>query len=381
MNKHSKTPAKSKSKSGTAVTARRKSPGAQCTRGRLAIGVDLGDRYSEICVLDEAGEIESQARVRTTPEALRQYFVVPQPARVAIETGTHSGWVSRLLAECGHDVTVANARELRKIHQSNHKNDRADAQILARMVRFDRQLLSPIQHRSAELQADLALVRARDTLVSARAKFTNTARGLVKAMGGRLPHSSTSSFVRRVRDHVPAELQPAVMPLVAMVEALSEQIHAYDEQIAALAKERYPHTALLQQVAGVGALTSLAFVLTLADKDRFACSRDVGPYLGLVPRQQDSGERSPQLSITKAGNGYLRRILVGSAQYILGPFGPDTDLRRFGLSLAQRGGKNAKKRAVVAVARKLAVLLHRLWVTAEIYEPLRNTHLLERRAA
>jgi transposase len=376
VNKHSKTPPKSKTKG--AARGARKSAGAQ-GRTPLAIGVDLGDRYSEICLLDEAGEVESQTRIRTTPEVLRQYFSVLERARVAIETGTHSGWVSRLLADCGHDVTVANAREVRKIHQSDHKNDRADAQILARIVRFDPQLLSPIQHRTAELQADLALVRARDALVTARAKFTNTARGLVKAMGGRLPQCSTASFVRRVREYVPLELQAALLPLVRMVEVLSEQIRAYDEQIAKLTKERYPHTALLQQVAGVGALTSLAFVLTLADKSRFTSSRDVGPYLGLVPRQHDSGDRSPQLPITKSGNGYLRRILVGSAQYILGPFGPDTDLRRFGLRLAGRGGKNAKKRAVVAVARKLAVLLHRLWVTGEVYEPLRNTNL-ERKA-
>ena len=374
MNKHSKVSRKSKAQSGGSTQARGTSKRPE-SDARLAIGIDLGDRYSEICVLDEAGDIESQTRIRTTPEALRQYFSVLAPARVAIETGTHSGWVSRLLAHCGHDLIVANAREVRKIHQSDRKNDRADAQILARMVRFDPQLLSPIQHRSAALQADLAVVRARDALVAARAKFTNTARGLVKAMGGRLPACSTASFVRHVRAHIPAELQAALLPLVTMVEVLSEQIRSYDKQVDALAKERYPHTALLQQVAGVGALTSLAYVLTLGEKDRFTSSRDVGPYLGLVPRQQDSGERSPQLSITKAGNGYLRRILVGSAQYILGPFGPDTDLRRHGLRLAQRGGKNAKKRAVVAVARKLAVLLHRLWVTGEVYEPLRNSNL------
>lgn len=378
MNKHSKTYPKSKSKG--AAKARRESPGARPST-RLAIGVDLGDRYSEICVLDEVGEVESQTRTRTTPEGLRQYFSALEPVRVAIETGTHSGWVSRLLTDCGHDVTVANARELRKIHQSDRKNDRADAQILARMVRFDPRLLSPIRHRTAELQADLALVRARDALITTRAKFTNTARGLVKAMGGRLPQCSTASFVRRVREHVPLELEAAVLPLIRMVEVLSEQIRAYDEQIARLTQERYPHTALLQQVAGVGALTSLAFVLTLADKDRFASSRDVGPYLGLVPRQDDSGERSPQLPITKAGNGYMRRVLVGSAQYILGPFGPDTDLRRYALRLSGRGGKNAKKRAIVAVARKLAVLLHRLWVTGEVYEPLRNAKLQATRIA
>ena len=271
MSKHSKTPSEIKPE---AVSRAVRKPRGARPSPQLAIGIDLGDRYSEICVLDDTGAVQSQTRLRTTPKALREHFAVLESVPVAIETGTHSGWVSRLLADCGHDVTVANARELRKIHQSNHKNDRADAQILARMVRFDRQLLSPIHHRTAELQTDLALVRARDALVAARAKFTNTTRGLVKSMGGRLPQSSTTSFVRRVREHVPIELQPALMPLLAMVDALSEQIRAYDERIAAVANARYPHTTLLQQVAGVGTLTALAFVLTLGDKDRFASSRD-----------------------------------------------------------------------------------------------------------
>ncbi len=371
MSKHSKVQPKINSKSRKTPTQQRSSLDPH-TSSELAIGIDLGDRYSEVCVLDADGEISSRSRVRTTPEAVEQHFSALAPTRIAIETGTHSGWVSRLLTACGHDVIVANARELRMIHQSDRKNDRADAHILARMVRFDPQLLSPIQHRSAEMQADIALLRAREALVTARANFTNTARGLVKAMGGRLPQCSTASFGRRVREKIPAELHPVLMPLVTIIDNLCEQIRCYDQRIAALAQERYPQTALLQQVAGVGALTSLAFTLTLSDKNRFARSRDVGPYLGLVPRQCDSGERSPQLPITKAGNGYMRRLLVGSAQYILGPFGPDTNLRRYGLRLSQRGGKNAKKRAIVAVARKLAVLLHRLWVTGEVYEPLRN---------
>lgn len=370
MPKHSKNspPHKSPGKLGRLAASRK-------AAALLAVGVDLGDRNSEFCVFEDGDSVHSEGRIRTTERGMRDFFERLAPARVAIETGTHSGWVSRLIAACGHEVVVANARELRKIHQSNHKNDRADARILARIVRFDPQLLSPIAHRSAEMQADTALLRTREALVSTRARFTNTARGLIKAAGGRLPSCSTDSFARQMRGRIPAELQAAILPLVTMVETLSQQIHACDERIAELAHKRYPETALLEQVAGVGTLTAVAFMLALADKQRFTHSRDVGPYLGLVPRQADSGERSPQLGITKAGNPYLRRLLVGSAQYILGPFGPDTDLRRYGLRLAQRGGKNAKKRAIVAIARKLAVLMHRLWVTAEAYDPLRNAKL------
>jgi len=131
---------------------------------------------------------------------------------------------------------------------------------------------------------------------------------------------------------------------------------------------------LLKQVKGVGTQIALTYLLTIEDPHRFAKSRDVGCFLGLRPGRRDSGESQPQMHISKEGDPYLRTMLVQGAHYILGPFGADSDLRRWGLKLAARGGKNAKKRAVVAVARKLAVLLHRLWVTGEVYEPLHNSH-------
>jgi len=194
----------------------------------------------------------------------------------------------------------------------------------------------------------------------------------VKSMGKRLPKSSSRSFAQKVEEAVPAEIGKALLPLVRMTGIVSDCIKECDEKIEKLASEKYGHTALLRQVKGVGPITALAYVLTLENPQRFVKSRDVGPYLGLVPRQEHSGETQPQLGISKAGDTMVRKLLVGSAQYILGPFGPDTDLRRYGLRLCERGGKNAKKRAAVAVARKLAVLLHRLWVSGEVYEPLRQ---------
>ncbi|HKU81688.1 MAG TPA: IS110 family transposase [Candidatus Tumulicola sp.] len=334
------------------------------------IGVDLGDRFSHACVLDAAGDVVARERVATTPAAFERYFMAYAGVAVAIETGTHSTWVSRTLKQCGLSVVVANAREVRKIHQSHRKNDRSDAETLARMLRADVKLLAPITHRHPDRHADLAVVRARDVVVRARTKFINAVRGTVKTHGERLPNCSTHCFARRAAEAIPAPLQPALRPLLQMIETLTEQIRAYDQRIDALARERYPQTAAVAQVAGVGPLVSLTFVLTLDDPARFAHSRDVGPYLGLVPRQYDSGDYQSQLPITKAGNTYLRRLLVGSAQYVLGPFGPDCQLRRYGERLAQRGGKNAKKRAVVAVARKLAVLLHHLWSTGAVYDPL-----------
>jgi transposase len=252
------------------------------------------------------------------------------------------------------------------------KSDRIDANKLARLGRVDPQSLHPMQHRSTEVRQDLVMLRARDALVAARTELINTTRGLVKSMGTRLPSCSSASFTAKVEEGLPAEIREALLPLIGLVAELSESIEGYDQKIETLGGEKYGHTAWLRQVKGVGPITALAYVLTLENAEGFAKSRDVGPCLGLVPKPEDSGDSQPQLGISKTGDTLVRKLLVGSAQYILGPFGPDTDLRRYGLRLWERGGKNAKKRAAVAVARKLAVLLHRLWVTGEVYEPLRH---------
>jgi transposase len=256
------------------------------------------------------------------------------------------------------------------IYASDRKNDRLDARMLARLGRVDLELLAPIQHRRAETQADLAVIRGRDALVTARTQLINSCRGMVKAMGGRLPKSTTSAFAGKMKDAIPPQLLAALEPLLLSIHALSEQIKNCDRKIRQLAAENYPATKLLQQVQGVGPLVALTYVLTLEDPRRFPKSRAVGSYLGLRPRQSESGDSAPQLGITKAGSGHLRRLLVQSAQYMLSSLAQDSRLRRWGLELASRGGKNGKRRAVIAVARKLAVLLHKLWSTGQVYEPL-----------
>jgi transposase len=338
----------------------------------ITIGLDLGDRFSAVCALDAAGTVSRTGRVRTTPDALRQQFSAPPLARVVLEVGTHSPWVSRLLTELGHEVFVANARQLRLIYGSDYKSDRVDAETLARLGRLDPALLHPIRHRGLAAQVDLAQLRARDSLVRARTQLINHVRGAVKAVGGRLPASSAPAFPAKAGPHLPSALQPALVPLLDEIARLTAQIRAADRAVEARAAAAYPETAHLRQVAGIGPLTALCYVLTLEDPRRFAKSRDVGPYLGLCPKRADSGADRPQLRITKRGDGMLRRYLVNAAHYLLGPFGPECTLRRWGLALAARGGRNAKKRAVVAVARKLATLLHRLWVSGAPYEPLRG---------
>ena len=337
----------------------------------LIVGVDLGDRWSRFCVLDKHGKVLEEDTIATTGRAFGKRSGNLTPARIVIEVGTHSPWVQRLLQELGHETITANPRYVRLIYGSRNKNDQLDAERLARLARVDTKLLHPIQHRGGTAQADRALLRSRNALVECRTKLVNHARGIVKSIGGRLPSCSTSYFHKRVRQDLPDELKPALTPVLDTIGTLTQKIQRLEARIERLAAKRYPETGLLRQVSGVGPLTALSFVLTVEDPERFKSSRAVGPYLGLRPRQDQSGNLDPELRITKAGDSDLRRLLVGSAHYILGPFGPDTDLRRWGLALAARGKKNAKKRAVVAVARKLAVLLHRLWVTAEVYEPLR----------
>ena len=336
------------------------------------MGLDVGDRFTQVCVLDEDGEIVEEARVTTSPRAFQQRFAAMPPARLVLEAGTHSLWASRLLEEIGHEVIVANPRMLRFIYGNNSKNDRADADYLARVGRLDPGLLHPIVHRREESQAHRALLRSREVLVCSRARLVTHARGLVKPFGSKLPHCSTTAFVRKAQEHIPDILAEALGPVFGIISALNDQIRELDAKIEALARETYRETALLRQVPGVGTLTSLAYVLTIEDPSRFSRSRAVGSYLGLRPRQDESGTLKPQLHITKAGDKFLRHLLVECAQYMLSSRGEDTDLKRWGLALAERGGKAAKKRAVIAVARKLSVLLLRLWVTGEIYEPLRN---------
>jgi len=342
------------------------------SEGTTTIGIDVSDKYSRLCVLDGTGTVVEEGRVATTGAAFRRRFSTVPRARVALEAGAHSHWISRLLAEAGHEVIVANPRRLRLIYENDKKSDRVDAEWLARVARLDATLLAPIRHRESPSQAALAVLRARDALVRSRTQLVNHVRGTVKIAGVRLPQCSTQSFVKHVTPTLPANLSVLLAPVLAVIDTLSREIRGYDRQIAAMADASYPETKRLRQVPGVGPVTALTYILTLDDPRRFASSRAVGSYLGLRPRQQDSGGDEPQLPITKAGDGAVRRLLVGCAHYILGPFGPDCDLRRWGLALAQRGGKSAKKRAVVAVARKLAVLLHRLWVTGATYEPLRK---------
>ena len=365
----------------SSTVKRSSAQGRKRRHSALTVGLDLGDRSSRYCVLNEHGEAVMERSLATTTKGLDQAFGSIPRSRIALEVGTHSPWVGRHLAKLGHEVIVANARRVRLISESTRKNDKLDAKTLARLARIDPQLLSPIRHRSEQAQADLIMIRARAALVEARTALINSVRGLTKSYGERLPSCASYQVCEELAGSLSDPLQAALVPLLTEVESLTERIREYEQKLEELARQRYPEVELLKQVQGVGTLIALTFVLTVEDPHRFHSSREAGCYAGLRPKRKESGQSRPQLGISKEGDPYLRKLLVQGAHCILGRFGQDSDLRRWGLKLAARGGKNAKKRALVAVARKLAVLLHKLWISGERYEPLRASNKPQTAAA
>jgi transposase len=328
----------------------------------------LGDKTHQVCMLNQDGVIVREDKIPNTRQALEKMFASMARVRIALEAGTHSPWISALRESLGHEVLVANPRQVKLISKSQKKTDKKDAQLLAKLARVDPELLSPIRHRSAQTQVDQALIKSRHGLLKVRTELINHCRGIIKSLGGRLPVCSPECF-HKLGAAVPEELREALEPLMQAIEETTLKIHRLADRIEALAAERYPATAQLAAIDGVGQLTALAFMLVIEDPERFAKSRLVGAYLGLTPEKDQSGEGDKQLSITKAGNGYVRMLLILCAQHMLGFRGQPSELRDWGLKLAERGGKAAKKRAVTAVARRLAVIMHQLWSSGEAYDP------------
>jgi transposase len=338
----------------------------------LTVGLDVGDKKTHFCVVDAERKVVGRGAFPTNSDALTKSLEPFASAKVVLEAGSQSPWMSRVLRSSGRDVQVADPRRVQLISKDPRKTDRRDAEMLAKMGAAMPDLLGNVHHRGEQAQAHLSIVRARDLLVRMRTMAVQQVRSIAKAFGERLPTASTEGFAARVSKLVPEPLQPALSPTLEIIDDLSRRIREFEKSLAKIAKEHYPEAKRLQQIHGVGPIISVAFVLSIDDPKRFNSSRRVGSWLGLCPRSHASGDSNPQLRISKAGDTRLRRLLVQGAHYILGPFGKDSDLRRYGLRLAARGGKAAKKRAAVAVARKLAVLLHRLWLTGADYEPLRT---------
>ena len=336
----------------------------------MTIGLDLGDTQSELCELDARGAVVRRAKVSTTPAAMEAAFSKRTPVRVVLEVGTHSGWVGEVLRKADHEVVLANPRQVKLISEGRRKTDRHDAELLARLGRSDVSLLSPVTPRALGDREALAIVRGRDQLVKLRTSLVNHVRGTVKAFGFRLPSKIDAAAMHRHRGDIPVSLQPALWPLFDQLEALAKSIAALEKTIDDEAAKR-PDVALLTEIHGVGTLTALTFLLVVGDASRFRRSRTVGAYVGLCAGKRQSGDKDPELSISKCGDPLLRRLLVNCANYMLGPFGAESDLRTWGLKLAAQGEtKRARARAKVAVARKLAVLMHSILKNGTVYEPV-----------
>lgn len=330
------------------------------------VGIDLGDKTSRYCMVNREGEVVEEGSFRNQVSSIETHFR-GEPRRIALEAGAQSAWISRELERLGHEVIVANPRQLKWITASDTKNDPVDARKLALLARADVRLLAPVEHRTAEQQGELAVIRARDAILRARTLLINSARSIAKGFGLRLPKSITATFGKRALADLPAMLRIALGELLEQIDALSRHVGSYDQQVGELAA-RHPEVERLTSIPGVGKLTAVSFVLTLGRPERFAHSRDVAGFLGLRPKQRQSGARDPQLGICKSGDPYLRKLLVQCAHYILGHWGKDSALRRWGLAKSE-GGHKANMRAIVGVARKLSVLLHRLWVSGQFFEP------------
>lgn len=334
-----------------------------------ALGLDVGDRRSSFCLISAAGEILDEDSVATTKDTLTSLFDRMESCRIVVEACGHVHWIASLAKECGHEVIVANPRELRLISKSGRKNDRNDARTLARLGRVDPELLRPIKLRGEACRATRALLHARDQLVRMRTKLVTFTRGQVKSFGGRVPKCSAESFHNQAGAHVPELLRAAIEPMLETLAQLRVSIRAFDKEIERVSKERHPETGVLRQVRGVGPVLALAYVATIEDPERFSSSRTVGSYIGLTPNLYDSGAKTPELRISKRGDRYLRRLLVSASSYILGTYGGDSDLRRYGERIARGQSQRDKARARIAVARKLACLLHHLWRTGSVWDP------------
>lgn len=331
-------------------------------------GIDLHQKTTQICRVEESGEVRETASVRTSRACLREYFGSKERMRVVLEAGGSSPWVSRLLEELGHEVIVCSPRRVRLIAESTLKNDEVDAEVLARLVRLDPGFLKPIRHRCEEAQLLRSRLKIRRALVNARTSWINTIRGLLRSFGYRVPGGTAKSFTRRAtRLELPEELRVAITPLLVQLDLVSQELARCDKDLAAMAATM-PVVRQLREIPGVGVIVALYFVLTVDDSNRFRNSRDLGAYFGLRPQIRASGAVSRYGRITREGDPEMRRLLVQAAQSVFRTKA-DSELKRWAVRLAARRGK---AKAAVAVARKLAALMHHLWVTGKRFESFPN---------
>lgn len=329
------------------------------------IGADVSDRTTKICVMTKAEGGERRIVVETTcattkagfEEALSKF---DRSWPVVFETGTHCRWMDRLFKEMGFKTIVGNPGKIPSITKSNTKNDRNDARELARLAIADPAMLHPVFLRDEVYQQMLRFHHSRNMLISQRTQTINQIRGFAKSMGHRIECSSTEKFHELSKADWPRELEECAWPLMGVLKTVNLKIKAYDRLIERLAErpEFKPMVERVRVVYGVGVIGSTVFVAAIGGRpDRFDHTRDIGAYLGMIPKQDQSGDDDKQLHITHAGADIVRATLVECAGVVMMSNAKDTDLKLKGLRIAMHGGGIAKKKAKVAVARALAVTM------------------------
>ena len=336
------------------------------------IGFDLGAKTGVYCVLDESGSIVEEGSVGMSRAAVTKFFRGQPTSRVILEASGSSRWTTKIARSLGHEVVIGNPRKIKYITKSVTKSDHNDAFKLADLGQVRPRLLSPVHLRSDKAHSGRMHQRVRAQLVACRTSLINCARGCARSLGHALPKCSPPAFVKRAKANLPKHALVELNPLLDQLSELAIQIKACDQRTESLGEEVFPETKIFQQIAGVGPVLALSFACMIDDPTIFKDSRAVGAFAGLAPKSKQSGKSSPELRISKQGDGETRRLLVSAATYILGPFGPDCDLKRYGQRIASGGSQAARAKARIAVARKLSVLLHRLWMTGEEYQPFRK---------
>lgn len=336
-------------------------------RTATVTGLDVSEKHIQICEID-VDDVVSEGRIATSDKKLREYFEGRAARRIVIEMSSHTRWITELLRSFGHEVLVVDPRRMKLVSGTLYKDDTLDAQTLAMLARDAPRLLKTVPLRDIEHQRLLTMVRARATAVEGRTRIINAIRGMLKPYGYRVPRSSHSVLATYLWSEVEAPILRLIEPLMVLLETFDGQIARYDQEAERILPQLPPNARQLREIPGVGPLTVLYFVAIIGDPNRFAKSRDVGPYLGLCRRRDDSGEYQSELGITKAGDRYMRALLANCVSHIMGPFGKDSDLRDWGLKKLGGATRVEKKKMKVALARKLAVLLLTLWKSGKPYD-------------
>lgn len=326
-------------------------------------GLDVSDKLTHVCVTDASGLVLWAGSCATDPEVIARTLKSRAPglARVILETGPLSAFLYHGLVERGVPAICVCARHAKGVLSARvNKSDPHDAEGLSQMARTG--WFKAIRIKDEATHMDRARLKIRDQLIDARQAMAGQLRGLLKLFGLRLGQATTPGKRRERLEALFAqkpELAPILGPLIESIEALEVQIARSSRALVAAAQAD-PVTARLMTAPGVGPITALVFKTSIEDPGRFARGEDAGAFAGLAPRRNQSGERDCKGRISKAGDPMLRSALYEAANCLLARVKRPCALRDWGQKLAQAKGP---KRARVAVARKLAILLHRLWLS------------------